>query len=159
MTGTVEHAQLVSASDFERFGVLGLIASVQPEHAMDDRDVADRHWAGRTDRAFAFGSLARAGAVMRLGSDAPVSPLDPWIGMSAAVTRLRDGLQPWHPEQALDLDTALAATTRGRTEVEAGSTGDLVLVEHDPFSVSGEDLREMSVAATMVGGRFTWYDL
>ncbi|WP_193096224.1 amidohydrolase [Brevibacterium sp. FME17] len=159
MTGAIEHAQLVSASDFERFGALGLIASVQPEHAMDDRDVADRHWAGRTERAFAFGSLARAGALMRLGSDAPVSPLDPWIGMSAAVTRFRDGLQPWHPEQVLDLDTALAATTRGRSEVEVGSIGDLVLVEQDPFSVSGEDLRQMPVAATMVGGRFTWYNL
>lgn len=48
--GTIEHAQLVSAEDFARFGQLGLVASVQPEHAMDDRDVADRFWKGRTER-------------------------------------------------------------------------------------------------------------
>ena len=58
---------------------------------MDDRDVADRYWAGRTDRAFAFGSLHRAGVRLALGSDAPVAPLDPWIAVDAAVSRSRDG--------------------------------------------------------------------
>ncbi|MGH1555253.1 amidohydrolase family protein [Streptomyces sp. L7] len=60
-----------------RFAELGVIAGVQPRHATDDRDVADRHWAGRTERAFAYGDLLAAGARLEFGSDAPVSPLDP----------------------------------------------------------------------------------
>ncbi|NLF03905.1 MAG: amidohydrolase family protein, partial [Actinomycetales bacterium] len=76
--GSIEHAQLLSDDDVARLATLDVVASVQPEHAMDDRDVADRHWAGRTGGAFAFGSLARAGVRMAFGSDAPVAPLDPW---------------------------------------------------------------------------------
>ena len=76
--GTVEHAQLLHEADVERMARLGIVASVQPAHLLDDRDVADHHWAGRTDRAFAYGSLARAGVRMAFGSDAPVAPLDPW---------------------------------------------------------------------------------
>ena len=64
-TGSIEHAQLVSWEDVERFAALGVVASVQPEHAMDDRDVADRYWAGRTDRAFAFGVAAPRGRPAR----------------------------------------------------------------------------------------------
>ena len=159
MTGAVEHAQLVTAEDFARFGRLGLTASIQPEHAMDDRDVADRHWAGRTDRAFAFSSLAGAGAVVRLGSDAPVAPLDPWISLAAGVSRSRDDREAWHPEQNLDLRTALAASTRGSTGVSVGDAADLVLVDRDPSMASPHELRTMPVSATLLGGRFTWRDL
>ncbi|MFD6100307.1 amidohydrolase [Nocardiopsis flavescens] len=159
MRGTVEHAQLVREEDFARFGALGLIASVQPEHAMDDRDVADLHWPGRTGRAFAVASLQRAGAELRLGSDAPVSPLDPWIAVSAAVTRSRDGRRPWHPEQRIDTASALAASTRGRTGVVPGDPADLVVVERDPLACSPEELRTMPVAATLLAGGFTWSTL
>ena len=152
--GVIEHAQLVRDEDFARFAALGLIASVQPEHAMDDRDVADRHWVGRTGRAFAFGSLHRSGAALRLGSDAPVAPLDPWISLSAATARSRGALEAWHPEQRLQLDVALAASAR--TTVEVGQPADLVLTERDPYSSDRDDLRAMPVAATLLGGRFTW---
>ncbi|MBT0770724.1 amidohydrolase family protein [Kineosporia sp. J2-2] len=157
VAGTIEHAQLVGAADFERFGRLGLIASIQPEHAMDDRDVADRHWAGRTDRAFAFRSLHEAGAVLRLGSDAPVAPLDPWISIAAAVGRSRDGREPWHPEQRIPLSVALEASTRSR--VAEGEPADLVVLDHDPTTLSAEKLRELPVAATLLGGRWTWNSL
>lgn len=159
MTGAIEHAQLVSLEDFDRFGRLGLTASIQPEHAMDDRDVADRHWAGRTDRAFAFSSLAEAGAVIRLGSDAPVAPLDPWISLAAAVSRSRDEREAWHPEQNLDLRTALTASTRGAAGVSVGDVADLVLVDRDPFTATAQELRTMPVSATLLGGRFTWRDI
>ncbi|MFD0485128.1 amidohydrolase [Kineococcus sp. GCM10028916] len=159
IAGTVEHAQLVGSADFERFGRLGLTASVQPEHAMDDRDVADRHWAGRTDRAFAFRSLHAAGAILRLGSDAPVAPLDPWHAVAAAVGRSWDGREVWHPEQRLPRDVALTASTRGRARVAAGDVADLVVLEADPLTVDDAGLRDMPVAATMVGGRWTWNSL
>lgn len=154
--GTIEHAQLVRADEVARFARLGLVASVQPQHALDDRDVTDRHWAGRTDRAFAYGSLHRAGVPLRLGSDAPVSPLDPWHAIAAAVRRTDDDRPPWHPEQELPLDVALAASTRGGLQVRAGQVADLAVLDADPLAAAPEVLRAMPVAATAVAGRWTW---
>jgi len=157
--GSIEHAQLIAAMDFARFAELGVVASVQPEHAMDDRDVADLFWAGRTDRAFAFESLVRAGATLRLGSDAPVAPLDPWVTMAAAVTRSRDGREPWHPEQVVASTIAYAASTDGRARVEVGSLADLVVTEADPLAATDDELRSFPVTATMVAGRWTYTTL
>ncbi|GAA1816217.1 amidohydrolase [Agromyces neolithicus] len=154
--GSIEHAQLLRRTDVARFAELGIVASVQPEHAMDDRDVADRYWAGRTDRAFMLAELTKAGVELALGSDAPVAPLDPWIAISAAVGRSRDGREAWHPEQAIEASAALAASTGGRGIVPAaGGRADLAIVELDPLASSADDLRTMPVAATLLGGRFT----
>ncbi|MCU1513719.1 MAG: amidohydrolase [Microbacteriaceae bacterium] len=151
--GRIEHAQLLLEVDYPRFAELGVVASVQPEQAMDDRDVADRHWAGRTGRAFVMRSLLDAGARLLLGSDAPVAPLDPWVSVSAAVGRSRDGLAPWHPEQAITVGEALAASTR--TTVSVGQVADLAIVDLDPFAASPDELRSMPVAGTLLGGSFT----
>lgn len=148
--GWVEHAQLVADSDLSRFTQLGVTASVQPEHAMDDRDVADRYWAGRTGRVIPLRSLLDAGAVLRLGSDAPVAPLDPWVSMAAAVTRSRDGREPWHPEQRVSVAEALAASTR--STIAVGEPADLVVLD---AALEPEALRTMPVYATMLAGRFT----
>lgn len=154
--GSVEHAQLLRHEDVARFARLGIVASVQPEHAMDDRDIADRYWAGRTDRAFMLAELQAAGVELALGSDAPVAPLDPWVAISAAVGRTRDGREPWHPEQAIDVRAALAASTGGAgAEVRVGLSADLAVVERDPYAASVEELRTMPVAATLVAGRVT----
>lgn len=151
--GSVEHAQLVSWEDVERFVALGVVASVQPEHAMDDRDVADRYWPGRTDRAFAFASLHRAGVRLALGSDAPVAPLDPWVAVDAAVSRSRDGRPAWHPEQAIDRRVALESSVDGRGLVPTiGSPADLVVLDSDPLTAT---LRGMPVAGTLVAGDWT----
>ncbi len=150
--GSIEHAQLVDPDDIHRFVDLGIVASVQPEHAMEDRDVADEAWAGRTDRAYAYGALAAAGVRLALGSDAPIAPLDPWAAVAAAVTRARDGREPWHPEQRLELETALGASVRSR--VAPGEVADLVVLDTDPWVAA--DLRDMTVAATLLGGQWTW---
>lgn len=153
---TIEHAQLLRHEDVTRFARLGIVASVQPEHAMDDRDVADRYWAGRTDRAFMLRDLAAAGVELALGSDAPVAPLDPWIAIAAAVGRTRDGREPWHPEQSVDVRVALAASTDGAgADVREGMTADLAVVDLDPTAASVDDLRRMPVALTLLGGRIT----
>ena len=157
--GSVEHAQLLLEADAERIARLGLTASVQPEHAMDDRDVADHHWAGRTGRAFALATLRRAGARLALGSDAPVAPLDPWQGIAAAVHRARDGREPWHPEQAIGLADALDASTDGRAEPRRGDVADLAVVDVDPFAADAATLRAMPVAGTLLAGRWTWCTL
>ena len=159
MPGVIEHAQLVREQDFARFAALGLAASVQPEHAMDDRDVADALWEGRTGRAFALASLQRAGAELRLGSDAPVAPLDPWFAIASAVGRSRGGRNPWHPEQRITAAAALAASTRSRRGLRAGDAADVVITDKDPLTAAPEELRTMPVAATILGGRFTWCDL
>jgi predicted amidohydrolase YtcJ len=154
--GVIEHAQLVRTEDFARFAPLGLVASVQPEHAMDDRDVADHFWAGRTDRAFAYADLAAAGATLALGSDAPVAPLDPWLAIAAAVDRSRDGRPPWHPEQAVPVPVALASSVRAGLPISDGDPADLVVVDRDPLTASAAELRTMPVAGTLLGGRWTW---
>lgn len=159
MSGTVEHAQLIAETDFRRFGELGLVASVQPEHAMDDRSVADLHWNGRTDRAFALASLAGAGGILRFGSDAPVAPLDPWLAIASAVYRSRGDDEPWHAEQRLDIASAIAASTHGNQKIRVGDPADLVVVERDPLTASRDELREMPVAATLLAGEFTWFNL
>ena len=152
--GRIEHAQLVRRGDLPRFAALGVTASVQPEHAMDDRDVADRFWAGRTNRAFPLRDLIDSGAHVVLGSDAPVAPLDPWIAISAATARTRDEREPWHGEQAITVAEALAASAR--TRVAAGEHADLVLVEEDPLTMDARALRTMPVAHTLMAGRATF---
>lgn len=151
--GRIEHAQLLGESDYPRFAQLGVEVSVQPEHAMDDRDVADRLWAGRTGRSYPFRSLLDAGATLVFGSDAPVTALDPWFAISAAVSRSRGGREPWHPEQRITNSEALAASTR--STIAAGQPADLVATELDPLTASGEQLRTMPVALTLLAGRTT----
>ena len=151
--GRIEHAQLVADGDIARFAALGIEASVQPEHAMDDRDIADRYWKGRTQNAFMLRSFTESGARLVFGSDAPVAPLDPWVTIAAAVGRTRDGRDPWHREQALSAEQALAASVRSR--VQLGSIADLAIVETDPLASPAEDLRTQAVAGTLLGGRWT----
>ena len=151
--GRIEHAQLVSTTDIWRFAELGVTASVQPDHAMDDRDVAEKFWAGRTGRAFPLRALLDAGAQLALGSDAPVSPLDPWVTIAAAVGRTRDGLEPWHPEQAITVREALEASTR--TTIAVGEPADLIVTDNDPDALVATQLRDVVVLATLLGGRLT----
>ena len=160
--GTIEHAQLVAADDLARFAQLRIAASVQPQHAINDRDVADAVWPDRSERAFAYRSLADAGARLLLGSDAPVAPLDPWITFAAAVHRSDDERASWHGEQELSRGAALSASTRGALAghwVAPGMLGDLIAVEVDPLTAAHEALRTMSVSLTVVGGRVTYSTL
>ncbi|MET9441833.1 amidohydrolase [Streptomyces sp. NPDC006610] len=153
--GRIEHAQLLTPADPPRFAALGVTAGVQPAHATDDRDVADRHWAGRTGRAFAYADLLAAGARLEFGSDAPVSPLDPWLGIAAAVHRTDDSRPAWHPEQRIPLPAALTAAARGRAGLTVGDAADLVVVDADPADAGPTTLRAMPVHATMLAGRWT----
>jgi predicted amidohydrolase YtcJ len=154
----IEHAQLLTPEDLPRFAELGVAASVQFSHAPSDRDIADRFWAGKTDRAYAYRSLRDSGALLANGSDAPIEELDPWAGVCAGV--LRD----WHSEQRLTFDEALRATTvnpawlardehrRGR--LLPGFLADLVVLDRDPFELTPEQLPDVRVVATMLGGRW-----
>jgi predicted amidohydrolase YtcJ len=160
----IEHAQLLATEDIERFASLGIAASVQFSHAPSDRDLADRLWAGKTDRAYAYASLAAAGVLLANGSDAPVEELDPLVGIRAGVLRTLDVRAPWHPEQALTVQQAFAAATvnpawltgdeRRRGKLLPGYLADLVVLDRDPFDCAREELVDVAVVATMLGGRW-----
>ncbi|RWR18390.1 amidohydrolase [Microbacterium enclense] len=158
-TGTIEHAQLVAHADIPRFARLGVIASVQPEHALDDRDMTDAIWAEQSAQPYPLRALADSGANLRFGSDAPVAPLDPWAAMASAVFRTRDGRDAWQPHQRIDIDTAIAASTAGGStapaEIAPGARADLVVVDVDPRSADERALRAMSVRTTLLAGRVT----
>ena len=160
--GSLEHVQLLRCEDAPRFAALGVRASVQPAHLLDDRDVTAQLWPDPQHRSFALRTLLDAGADVRLGSDAPVAPLDPWLAMAAAVHRTADARPPWAPEESLTAAEALAASTDGQGTVRPGSPGDLVLLDDDPLrpcadsAETAAQLRSVRVAATWVGGRCTW---
>jgi len=155
----IEHAQCLAPEDLPRFADLGIAASIQFSHAPSDQALAERFWAGRLDAAYAYRSLVDAGAVVANGSDAPIEELDPWAGICAGV--LRD----WHPGQAVTLEQALAATTiapswltgdeRRLGKLVPGYLADLVVLDRDPFAIPPEELADVEVVATMVGGRWT----
>jgi predicted amidohydrolase YtcJ len=162
--GSIEHAQLARRADLRRMARLGIRASVQPAHLLDDRDLTERIWGERSERCFAFRWMLEDGVQLALGSDAPVSPLDPWLAMAAAVHRSADERGPWHGEQSLSVREALAASVDGQPTVRVGSRGDLVLLDRDPLlrdldhadpadtAARGEALRSMGAVLTLVAG-------
>jgi predicted amidohydrolase YtcJ len=169
-TGTIEHAQLMRPADIARMARLGVGASVQPAHLLDDRDVTAQCWPDRADRCFPLRSMVDAGVAVLLGSDAPVSVLDPWLAMAAAVHRSADEREPWNDAEALTVGQALAASTDRQPTLGVGSRADVVLLDADPLTLAApagsgagsassaavaQRLRAMPVAATYVGGRRT----
>jgi predicted amidohydrolase YtcJ len=162
----IEHAQLLAPEDLPRFAELGVAASVQFSHAPSDRDLADRFWGDLSSEPYAFRSLLDSGAVVANGSDAPIEELDPLAGIRAGVLRTLDERPAWRPEQALGIEEALEATCvtpawlsgdehrRGR--LLPGFYADLVVVDRDPLAVEPEELAEVKVVATMLGGSWTF---
>ena len=160
----IEHCQCLAPEDVPRFAELGVACSVQFSHAPSDRDLADRFWGERADSAYAFRSLWNSGAVVANGSDAPVEELDPLAGIRAGVLRTIDERDAWHPEQTLTVEQALAASTvnpawlagdeRRRGSLVPGHLADLVVLNRDPVTALPDELGEIEVVATMVGGRW-----
>ncbi|HEV2248952.1 MAG TPA: amidohydrolase [Candidatus Limnocylindria bacterium] len=160
----VEHAQLLRRQDIPRFGALGVIASMQPIHATSDRDLVDRYWgAARAVRAYPWRQILDQGGRLAFGSDAPVEPIDPLLGIHAAVARRRPGdADRWHPEQALELHEALAAYTAGaayamaadreRGSLAVGMRCDATVVERDLALTPVEEWPALTVSGTIVGG-------
>lgn len=157
--GTLEHAQLVDDADLPRFAALGVTASVQPAHLIDDRDATDVIWADRAERSFRFRDLLDAGASLAMGSDAPVSPVDPWLAIRVAVERTGDSRPGWHLEQAISMSEALLASTHGVGAVQPGGLADLVALDIDPLQTHGEELGSIVSALTIAGGKVSHSNL
>jgi predicted amidohydrolase YtcJ len=153
--GRIEHAQQLVPEDIARFAALGVAASVQPQHAMADRDIAEDLWAGRRSVAYGYGSLHRSGATLLFGSDAPVSPPEPLAGVAAAVFRTDDDRPPWHAEESVPLGAALRAASGDRAALRVGDVADIVVLEEHPVHRSVHDLAETEIRATVCAGTLT----
>jgi predicted amidohydrolase YtcJ len=166
----IEHAQHIAPEDMGRFGQLGVIASMQPYHAIDDGRWADRVIGPERARGtYAFRSLLEAGAMLAFGSDWFVAPPAPLLGIYAAATRRTlDDAHPdgWVPEQKITVEQALRAYTSGAAYagyqekdlgvLAAGMLADLVLIDRDLTRVAPEAIRDAQVMLTMVGGRVVY---
>lgn len=160
----IEHVQIIHPSDAGRLAELDVIASMQPIHATSDRITAVRYWGERTAYAYNPRLQLDQGARVAFGSDAPVEPLDPFIGIHAAVTRERDG-QPtggWRPEARLSLHESLLGFTQGPAyaarmedrlgKLAEGYLADLIVLDRDIYQVEPEEFLELNVLGTMVDG-------
>ena len=159
LSGRVISGRLSRRDFLGRTAALGVTASMQPHHLVADRDTAERVWADRTDRLYLARSLVDAGATLALGSDAPVSPPDPWLTMATAVHRSGDDRPGWHPAESLTPREALAASVDGR-RLRVGDRGDLVVLGADPLwegdpAATHAHLLAMPVRATVCAGRIT----
>jgi predicted amidohydrolase YtcJ len=154
----IEHAQCLSAEDLTRFAELGVACSVQFSHAPSDEHLAKRFWADKLDGVYSFRSLLHSGALVANGSDAPIEELDPWAGVVAAT------IGHWRENERLTVEEALHATCvaparlshdeRLRGTLVPGRLADLVVLDRDPLACGPDELPEVQVVATMVGGRW-----
>jgi predicted amidohydrolase YtcJ len=167
----VEHVQLLAPEDLERMRRLGVVASIQPFHAVADRDIAERYWGRRHRRAYAYRTMHDMGIPIALGSDAPVETFDPLRILYAATMR-RDPARPrpaWLPDQALPVVDALWGYTLGaayaggeetrKGSLEVGKLGDAVVLHEDILHVPQEKMNENGVLATIVGGKVVYGEL
>jgi hypothetical protein len=166
----IEHAQHVAPKDFDRFAALGVIAAVQPYHAIDDGRWAERRIGPeRIKTTYAFRTFLDNGVRLALGSDWPVAPLNPILGIYAAVTRATiDGKNPggWVPAQKITVEEAVRGYTAGSAYAEftdadkgtlaPGSCADLVVLSDDIFAIAPEKIRDVAVRRTIVGGRVVY---
>jgi len=164
----IEHVQLLHPDDVGRLAALGIIASMQPIHATQDCEMADRYWGERCATAYAWRSLLDVGTVLAFGSDCPVEDYNPFLGIHAAVTRRRvdgfPGPQGWYPEQRLTVEEAVRAYTLGAAYVASledrlgslspGKLADLIVLDRDIFTCDPMAIAETQVEMTMIGGRF-----
>lgn len=161
----LEHVQLARPEDIQRMARLGVVASVQPFHAVVDRYTAERYWGDRYRRAYAYETMRKAGVRLALGSDTPVDTADPLRILHAAINRQDDRApseSPWLPDQALTLRDALYAYTAGAAfaggqedrqgSLTPGKLADLVVLAEDPFTLPPERIAGAEVAATLIGG-------
>lgn len=165
----IEHAQHLRPQEVQRMAAQGVIASMQPYHVIDDGRWAGKRLGSRVSDSYVFRSLLDAKARLVFGSDWTVAPLDPILGLYAAVTRRTlDDKNPggWLPAEKISLDEALRAytvtnaygvfaeTTRGI--LKPGYRADLVLLDQDLFSIPPEAIETARIRATVAGGKVVY---
>jgi predicted amidohydrolase YtcJ len=163
----IEHAQHIAPDDIPRFARLGVIASMQPYHCIDDGRWAERAiGAARSETTYAFRALLESGARLAFGSDWSVAPPTPLEGIYAAVTRRTlDGKHPngWVPQQKISVGESLRAYTTGAAyasfsekslgSLAVGKLADMVIVDRNLFDIPPDEINKAQVEATIVGGK------
>lgn len=159
----IEHVQIIDPADLPRLKELGVTASVQPIHALDDMEIADSLLGDRSDRAYRFGALVRSGTQVAFGSDAPVANPNPFLGFHAALFRQRpQSMQnpPWHSDERLTLEETIFGYTLGAAEaagwqdtigsITPGKRADLIVLDRDLFSLVDAEKYPQGIAGTRV---------
>ncbi|PWT91371.1 MAG: amidohydrolase [Acidobacteria bacterium] len=166
----IEHAQHLLLADIPRFAKLGVIASMQPYHAIDDGRWAEKRIGPtRIKSTYAFRSLLDAGATLAFGSDWTVAPISPLLGIYAAVTRETiDGKNPkgWVPEQKISVEEAVRAYTsngayaefaeKEKGTLEKGKLADIVVLSKNIFEIPPDDIAKTEVVYTILGGKIVY---
>ncbi|HEX5432856.1 MAG TPA: amidohydrolase, partial [Candidatus Angelobacter sp.] len=166
----IEHSQTVAEKDFARYARLGVVASVQPYHAIDDGRWAEKRIGPqRIQRSYAYRTFLDNGVRLAFGTDWPVAPLSPMWTIYAAVTRATlDGKNPdgWIPEQKLTVAEAVEAYTMGSAYAEfqedqkgsitPGKLADFVVLSDDIFHIPPSQIKNVKVEATYVGGKLVY---
>lgn len=166
----VEHAQVVAPADFARFKELDVIASMQPCHETTDmRWAQDRVGRERSNGAYAWRSMQQSGVRLAFGTDYPVEPLNPMIGLYACVTRERPEGGPaggWIPQEKISLDDCIQAYTAGSAYAEfeeankgqlmPGKFADIVVLSADVTKIAPREILKTKAVTTIVGGRVVY---
>lgn len=166
----IEHLQHIDPADIPRLKPLGVIASMQPYHAIDDGRFAEKYIGyERCKTTYAFKSLMDAGAIVAFGSDWFVAPPTPLEGIYAAVTRRTlDDKNPdgWVPEQKISVEQALTAYTvngayasfeeKIKGSLEAGKLADFVVLSQDITMIDPVLIKDVKVVRTIVGGKVVY---
>jgi predicted amidohydrolase YtcJ len=155
--------QIIHPDDIPRLAELNLTASVQPIHATDDIDTADLVLGERGSRAYNFRSLVESGALLALGSDAPVANANPFLGIHAALCRQRPERMPappWYPAERLTLAQTIFGYTLGAAQaagwqdaigsVAPGKRADLILLDRDLFALAEQEIQGTEIADAQV---------
>jgi predicted amidohydrolase YtcJ len=166
----IEHAQHIHPKDFQRFAKLGVIASVQPYHAIDDgRWAIKRIGDERCKTTYPFRTFLDTGVKMCFGSDWTVAPLNPILGIYAAVTRrTTDGANPngWYPEQKISVKEAIECYTihnayaafeeKEKGSISVGKLADFVVLSDDILSIDPVKIENVRVEMTVLGGKLVY---
>jgi len=169
----IEHVQVLHPDDINRLGVMNVIASMQPIHAISDMKMADDFWGERAKLSYAWRTQLDNGARLAFGSDAPVDSPNPFWGLHAAVARRRADGSPsvdgWYAEQKLSMSEAWDAYTLGPAyaanmedrlgKLAPNYLADLIVLEKDPFTCDPDELLTMQSSATMVAGDWVYQSL
>ncbi len=169
MPHRIEHVQVAHPGDLGRLAAHGIVASVQPVHLMTDWRTADRVWGKRSRTAYAFRTLLDRKTSLAFGSDAPVAPLDPLLGIYAAVTRQDEDGEPaggWYPEQRITMAEAIHGYTLGNARVAGksdrfgsiipGKYADFTILSRDLFTIPPDEIMTAAPFMTIVDGQVVY---
>jgi predicted amidohydrolase YtcJ len=166
----VEHAQVVAPTDFARFRDLGVIASMQPSHAISDKRWAqDRLGEYRVQGAYAWHMMQSFNVHVPFGTDWPVEPINPYLGLYAAVTRQSTEGEPaggWWPQERLTIEDAIRCYTaegayasfeeKEKGQIAPGMLADLVVHSRDLLTIPPPEILQAEVLMTVLGGQVVY---